>query len=258
MKRRCNVLVRFWKSAFRSAAAGNRKKPALFWDRSAGKKRGSRLFLQSAVDWIVRRSFLGLSGDADEEKNERQKRTEGKRSMCDTRGSLYAAFAFLFVSTARSVSSFAATDVVASASSAFCLGKPRVLFEWIGRDLHPFLLFSPFYFFFFFSSAFFILSFLPAHRRPWFSGLARKRFSTRRANVDAHCLALASRRSDAMRLILRRTGKCGYTASAMHEKGVVARFFTYKRTVTDASMEKRRFAVSFLTFVTETSFGWNL
>lgn len=70
--------------------------------------------------------------------------------MCDTRGSLYAAFAFLFVSTARSVSSFAATDVVASASSAFCLGKPRVLFEWIGRDLHPFLFFSPFYFFFFF------------------------------------------------------------------------------------------------------------
>lgn len=150
VKRRCNVLARFWKSAFRGAAAGNRKKPALFWDRSAGKKRGSRLFLQSAVDWIVRRSFLGLSGDADEEKNERQKRTEGKRSMCDTRGSLYAAFAFLFVSTARSVSSFAATDVVASASSAFCLGKPRVLFEWIGRDLHPFLLFSPFYLFFFF------------------------------------------------------------------------------------------------------------
>lgn len=161
----------------------------------------------------------------------------------------------LFVRLHREICFFVRCYRRCSASSAFCLGKPRVLFEWIGRDLHPFLLFSPFYFFFFFSSAFFILSFLPAHRRPWFSGLARKRFSTRRANVDAHCLALASRRSDAMRLILRRTGKCGYTASAMHEKGVVARFFTYKRTVTDASMEKRRFAVSFLTFVTETSFG---
>lgn len=174
--------------------------------------------------------------------------------MCDTRGSLYAAFAFLFVSTARSVSSFAATDVVrraqpfASESRAFSLNGSAAIFT----RSSSFLLFISS---FFFSSAFFILSFLPAHRRPWFSGLARKRFSTRRANVDAHCLALASRRSDAMRLILRRTGKCGYTASAMHEKGVVARFFTYKRTVTDASMEKRRFAVSFLTFVTETSFG---
>lgn len=60
------------------------------------EKTGSRLFLQSAVDWIVRRPFLRRSRRGKERKGKKER--EGKESMCDTRGSPSS---FLLVSSAR-------------------------------------------------------------------------------------------------------------------------------------------------------------
>ena len=88
------------------------------------EKTGSRLFLQSAVDWIGRRPFLRLR------RTERE-RERGEESMCDTRGSLLAALFLLFCSSpplrARRIRFSNATSQLAS----FGQRKPNRRSLWI-------------------------------------------------------------------------------------------------------------------------------
>ena len=132
------TLARFWKSAFRGGvAAGNRKKPALFWDRSARgeKKRVGCPFIFT----------IGSRLNRSVEPASRAERTEeGKRSMCDTHVARLArstkrAFAFLLVprlaSREGSVSSSASPATLLFGNrTAF---QTRLLFQWLGWIFSP-------------------------------------------------------------------------------------------------------------------------
>lgn len=150
--------------------------------------------------------------------------------MCDTHGSLYAALLF---SSSHPRDLFLRPPLLHSTASLLPTKA-----EPLSLDARPR------------SSAVFVVSLFLSRNPQSFSGCAGETFSSSVSNPDVHCLAipLAFPRSDAMRLISRRTGKCGYAAltdakglrdsSRMHMHACTY-VHVCKRSVTDATARWR-------------------